>query len=558
MFTRIFQILKSFSRYERYVFVASFLVFVTSFIFILINFISQNTFLAPISGGEYREGLIGQPIFINPVLVGSNDSDRDLTELIFSSILELNESYRIDDYGMTWNVRLKENIFWHDGNTITSDDVIFTVKTIQDPDARSPLFSNWYGVTAERISEREVKFILLAPYAFFKGTLEELRLIPEHLFGDIPAANIRLSNYNFEPIGSGPFKFDSLQKRRDGFITEYNLIRNENYFGQKPYLNRIIFKFYLNANELIKDFNLGAIDGFGGVSPKNLTNIKLDYQEFKLAMPRHYAIFFNVNAQPLLNDINIRAALSMAVDRRLLIQEIFLNRAIVAFGPLNPLIESHGLNIFRENSLAFKPEEANQILDNAGWRINYEGIREKNFNDGKKEKILKLEFKLTVPEIPFLIETANIIQENWKKIGVKLDIEIFHPFHINNEIIKARKYEMLLFGNIFGKSPDFFSFWHSSEKFYPGLNLSLYDNKEADILIELIREDLEKESRQRNLNKLQSLIVNDQPAVFLYFPFYLYVSNAQLGGFKEEFIFFPSERFENIENWYLETERRFK
>ncbi|MEE8131607.1 MAG: peptide ABC transporter substrate-binding protein [Candidatus Paceibacterota bacterium] len=558
MFNRIPQILKSFSRYERYIFLASFLVFIISSIFLLIKFINQNTFLVSVSGGEYREGIIGQPTFINPVLVGNNDSDRDLTELIFSDLLDLAESYKMNSKGAVWNVRLKENVFWHDGKTITSDDVIFTVRTIQDFDTRSPFFSNWQGVVAERISEREVKFILSAPYAFFEGTLKELKPIPKHLFSDIPAANLKLSNYNLEPIGSGSFKFDSLQKRRDGFITDYKLIRNENYFGQKPYLDQIIFKFFLNNNELIEAFNSGVIDGFGGVNPKSLTGIKLDYQVFKLIMPRYYAVFFNGNSQPLLSERNIRLALDLATDRQTIIEEVFLNHAIAAFGPLIPSMEGYSPDIFQENSLGFEFEEANQLLDNDGWQVNDEGIREKDFTNGKKEEILKLEFKLVVPEIPFLTETANIIQEDWGKIGVKLDLIILQPSDINNEIIKTRDYEMILFGNIFGRNPDLFSFWHSSERFYPGLNLSLYDNEEADALIESIRESLKEESRQRNLNKLQLLIIGDQPAIFLYSPFYFYISKNQLGGFEEKFIPLPSERFENIERWYLKTERRFR
>ncbi|HDH31497.1 MAG TPA: hypothetical protein ENH26_01840, partial [Candidatus Wolfebacteria bacterium] len=246
MFNRTSQILKSFSRFERYIFLASFLIFIVSSVFLLIKFINQNTFLVPVIGGEYKEGIVGQPTFINPVLVGNNDADRDLTRLIFSDLIDLAESYKVDSHGLTWNVRLKEDIFWHDGKAITSDDVIFTVRTIQDSDARSPLFSNWQGVVAERVSEREVKFILSTPYAFFKNTLKELKPIPKHLFGDIPSANLKLSNYNLEPIGSGPFKFDSFQKRYDGFIIDYKLIRNENYFEQSPYLEQIILKFYPN------------------------------------------------------------------------------------------------------------------------------------------------------------------------------------------------------------------------------------------------------------------------------------------------------------------------
>lgn len=549
MFVRTSKIFKSLSRHERYIFMAAFLAFTASSVFLLAGFLNRNTILAPVNGGEYKEGIVGQPTFINPVLIGDNDVDRDLIELIFSDLFDLADSYKVDNQGAIWNVRLKDNIFWHDGKAITSDDVIFTVRAIQDPDAHSPFFSNWQGVVAERVSEREVKFVLSSPYAFFDGTLKELRPIPKHIFGDIPAANLKLSNYNLEPIGSGPFKFNSFQKRHDGFIADYKLARNENYFGQKSYLDGFILKFYLNNDEMIEAFNSGAIDGFGGINPKDLIGVKLDYRAFELTMPRYYAVFFNANSQPLLSDKNIKLALSLATDRQTLIKNVFLGRALPVFGPLISSIEGH-------SGVEF--EKANKILDDDGWRINNEGIREKEFIQGKKKEILKLEFKLVVPEIPFLVETANIIQEDWKKIGVKLDLAVLQASDVNSGIIKTRDYEMILFGNILGRNPDLFSFWHSSERFYPGLNLSLYDSEEADALIESIRRSSSEENRQKNLDKLQSLIAADQPAIFLYSPFYFYIVKNQLGGFDKKSFYLPSGRFENVEEWYLKTERRFK
>lgn len=252
------KIFKSFSRNERWIFIAACLVFITSSVFAATDFIYKDTNLVPVSGGEYVEGVIGQPTFINPVLANGSGPDRDLTELIFSDLFNLAESYKVDGSGRTWNVRLKDNVFWDDNQPITSDDVIFTIKIIQDPDSRSSLFSTWQGVAAERVSEREIKLILPETYVFFESTLKDLKIIPKHVFGSIPAANLRLSDFNFEPVGSGPFKFLSLSKERSGFFSEYQLIRNERYFNQKPYLEKIVFKFYQDEKELIKAFNSGS------------------------------------------------------------------------------------------------------------------------------------------------------------------------------------------------------------------------------------------------------------------------------------------------------------
>jgi len=550
----LLQIFKNLSRTERWIFIAACLIFTTSSIFMAVDLLYRDTNLVPIAGGEYIEGLINQPTFINPVLAGSNGSDRDLIELVFSNLLDLAENYKVGENNRTWNIRLKENILWDDGQPITSDDVIFTITTIQDSDSRSPLFSMWQEVKSERVSEREIKLILPETYAFFEATLKELKIIPKHIFGSVPAANFRLSDFNLEPIGSGPFKFLSFRKERSGFISEYQLIRNEYYFGQKPYLEKIVFKFYQDEEELIKAFNSGVINGFGGLNQKNLGKININHQTFEIRMPRYYAIFFNSYSQDVLKDKNVRLALNYATDRKKIIEKVFDNRALPVEGPLVVGMKGYAAEIYPKEN--FSPEKASQILEAGGWQSNPEGIREKNFD----KQVKRLEFDLTVPEIPFLVETANLIKEDWLKIGVKLNLIVHSPQQINDEIIKTRNYQMLIFGNIFGNgdSPDLYSFWHSSERFYPGLNLALYENKTADTLIQSIRKTLNDSKRQTDLSSLQSIIIQDYPAVFLFSPHYLYVSKNWLKGFDERFIPSSSGRFQSIEKWYIKTARVFK
>ena len=535
------------------------MIFIASFVFIGVNFFDEKTTLASVSGGRYTEGIIGQPSFVNPVFAGDNDSDRDLIELIFSDLSDLAESYKASGNNKVWNIRLKEGVVWYDGEPITSDDLIFTIKTIQGADSRSALFSSWQGIAVERISEREVKLTLPETYGFFESTLKELRPIPKHLFEALPASNLRLSDYNLEPIGSGPFKFVSFKKERSGFIDEYRLTRNESYFNQKPYLEEIVLKFYQNEDELIKAFNSGAIDGFGGLNPKNISKIIINHQVFKLLMPRYYAVFLNPYSRAVLKDKNIRLALNYGVDKKSLVEKVFDGQAVWPAGPLTLGMKGYTAGAYPEED--FSVEKANRILDDLGWQLNTDGIREKKI----KKESERLEFNLVVPQISFLIETANLIKEDWSKIGVKLNLIIRPTVEINDEAVKNRDYEMLIFGNIFRNNdvPDLSSFWHSSERFYPGLNLALYENKTADSLIESIRKNLNERNRERDLAILQSLIIRDMPAIFLYSPDYFYISKTSLKGFddleqRRRIISLPSDRFKNIEKWYVKTARVFK
>lgn len=550
MFFGLLKLFKSFSKKEWVVFIVACVVFVASFSLFAANIVEEKTTLVAVEGGKYFEGGIGQPVYINPVLA-INDIDRDLVELLFSNLNTLAQNYKISDDGKTWRYRLKDGLTWHDGQSITADDIIFTVEAMQDPDTYSPFYQSWQGVKANRISEREVEFVLPQPYVFFKNTLEEARPIPKHIFGNIPFANFKLSNYNLEPIGSGPFKFESYRKKADGFISAYNLIRNENYF-ERAYLQEFNFIFYNNDSDVIDAFNIGSIDGFGSVSGGADSLVYFPHNIYSLRMLKYYALFFNQYSHQALRDKNVKLALDYATDKNKIIEQVFKGQAVAVSGPL-----VEGANDFFSD-VYFKDEysidKANAILDESGWQKNSEGIREKAVG----KDMAMLEFDLTVPDTKFLIDTANIIKDDWIKAGIKLNISVFSVSRINNDIIKNRDYQMMLFGNIVGDSSDLFSFWHSSERFYPGFNLALYSNNAADNLIETIRRNFDNEKRKSNLATLQSLIIQDQPALFIYSPNYLYISKKKMGGFSEKAISLPSDRLKTANKWFVNTVRVMK
>ncbi|MEK7635820.1 MAG: peptide ABC transporter substrate-binding protein [Patescibacteria group bacterium] len=532
------------------VFIASGIIFSLSSFLLALAYINENTTIVPVDGGKYTEGILGQPVFINPILAVS-DADRDLTELLFDNLFNMAESYKTNENGEVWRYRIKDEVYWHDGQRVTSDDIIFTIELIQNPDSYSPLFSSWNGVKVSRISEREVEFKISSPYVFFKSNIEDLKPIPKHIFASIPPANIRLSNYNLEPIGSGPFVFRYFNKRADGYIKNYELEKNENYYNKKPYIDKLNITFYNKEDELINAFNSGLIDGLGIAEKKSIEKVNFSNNTFSLRMLKYYAVFFNPYSHQALKDKNVRLALLTATNKNGIIKKIFSGQATEVSDPLiNTINETKNNSTKPEFSL----EKAAQILESTGWKIKDNEIREKDID---KENVA-LEFILTVPEIPFLVETAELIKSDWEKIGIKLNLLVLPLSEINNNAIKNRDYQMILFGNILGRNPDIFSFWHSSERFYPGLNLSLYESKTADSLLETIRKDFNDEKRQSDLLSLNSLITSDSPAIFLYSPNYLYVARKNLGGFDSAEISFLSDRFKNIENWHVKTAKSFK
>ena len=550
MFTFLVNIFRTFTRTERLVFLGSVLVFAVTFGLLSTLIFQSATVETPAQSPIYTEGIVGQPIAINPILSEGNDADRDLTHLLFSDLMSLSASHKTDADNKTWNIILKDNLRWSDGKPLTTDDIIFTIESLQNSESRSPLSLSWQGVIANRISEREIEFTLRTPYVFFLDNLREFLPIPKHIWGQVPVANFRLSQFNLEPVGNGPYKYSSLEKRDDGFITAYHLTTNPYFTQDKPFINEFTVRFYQNHSELIDAFNTKQIDGFGGINPQSIADIKLGNTLLEKTMPRYYAIFFNKNIAGL-NDPNVISAMQMAVDKQAIVDSVLAGKAFVVNEPVLPITEGYDKDSDPGNE--FDPEKANALLEKGGWKLNDFGIREKS---GKQP--VSLEFSLVVPQVQSLIDIANILKQDMKNIGINMNLTILNPNEISTEVIKTRNYQMILFGNILKMNPDLFSFWHSSEKFYPGLNLSLYENKKVDALLESIRKNPDAEQRAKSLSDMQRLIAADMPALFLYSPTYLYVAPSHFGGFDAKTISVPSDRFVNVNQWYLKTTRVFK
>lgn len=544
------KIFQSFTKSERVVFLSAVAAAVLSAITLAGIGFAGSTHAVPASGGEFIGGAIGQPIYVNPV-TASTEIDKILVRLVFSNINDVADKIEASSDGRTWRVRLKENLRWQSGEKLTSDDIIFTVQKIQDRESSSPLLQSWQGVATERLSELELRFSLANPYAFFGDTLNNLYILPKHLLADVPPSNWRLSDYNLKPIGSGPYKFASYEKRPDGFIYLYKLELWDRYPGRKSLIQNFSFQFFSQTADLIKGFNLGQIDGLGGLSLQNISQIKRPHNSFSFQLPGYYAVFLNQSKSIPLKDLDVRRALYLATDREALIKE-----ALGGYGRLNkgPIPTRTTYSNPETAAADATPGTASEILEKAGWKKNETGFREKTIKNTK----IPLELALITPKVDFLSKTAELLQASWQKIGFKINLIILSPEEIAANAIKNRDYEMLLFGNVLGRNSDLFSFWHSSQRFYPGLNLALYNNKKADSLIESTRQNLDQEKRMAQFNDLQNLIVSDYPAIFLYSTDYLYVANKNLHGLDAGFIAEPADIFAGASSWYLKTARVLK
>lgn len=647
------QFLKILSKKERLIFFGFLFLFFISSSLLSINFYLKNTLPEPTEGGEYIEGVVGFPRWINPVYSPSNDADQDLTELLFSGLMKYNEAgkiisdliekYEVFEDGEIWEFYLKENIFWSDGKPLISDDVVFTITTIQNPDIKSPLRPNWLGVEVEKINERGIRFTLKNKSAIFLEN-SVIKIIPKHIWESVLPQNFPLSSYNLKPVGSGPYKLKDLLQDQEGKIISLTLVRNPKYFGKTPYLNQVSFRFFDKEEKLIESFKKGEIKGF---SPINFANQTYAANLYTLSLPRYFSVFFNPKQSKILAEKDIRAALNYGTDKEEIIEKVLSGQGKPVSSPILP--EIYGFNL-PQKIYQFDTAAAEELLKKAGFVKNEDGKRVKTvkktqdfqfksnlavgvqgsevkelqkclsnppaggkeiypegettgyFGEKTKQAVIKfqekyradiltpaglekgtgevksitrkklnevcfetkeekiyLKFSLTTAEQPMLIGTANLLKEQWGKLGIEVEIKTLDVSSLQRDVLRPRNFEMLLFGEVLGQIPDPFPFWHSSQRKDPGLNLANYENKESDKLLEEARQTLaNEEERKQKLEKFQDLLIEEAPAVFLYTPDFLYWVSKEIKGINTKIIADPSKRFSNIEEWYIKTKRVWK
>ncbi len=533
---------------------------------ILINRVSEAfTIKVPTNGGFLKEGIIGSPRFINPVLAVS-DVDHDLTELVYSGLVkvtpentvtpDLAESYQISDDGLEYTFTLRNNAYFQDGTKVTADDVIFTINKIQDSAIKSPKRPTFYDVNVEKVNEKQVKFTLKKSYAPFLENLT-VGILPKHLWDNLSSDEFTLSQYNVEPVGSGPYKINKMQTLQKNMLlipTYYELEPFSKYALGKPFIDKLIINFYRDEKSLIDAYNNGDIEAMNSISPEKISSVKKQSDaEIKTSpLPRVFMMFFNQNQSEVLANKEVRQAFDMAVDRQKIVDDVLYGYGTPIYGPI-PMGLIDGSNIQVQN---YNIDSAKALLLKNGWTLSTTtGIMEKKVS---KKKTLELSVTISTLNSPDLEKAAEIIKEDLEKLGAKIDVKEFDFGSLEQNIIRPRKFEALLYGTVIGRDMDFFAFWHSSQRNDPGLNIAMYANSKVDKLLEDARKTLDTNLRIQKYLSFQDEIRKDVPAVFLYSPEFIYVVPNKIKGLDVGEITLPFERFSDISHWFIETNNLWK
>jgi peptide/nickel transport system substrate-binding protein len=208
-----------------------------------------------------------------------------------------------------------------------------------------------------------------------------------------------------------------------------------------------------------------------------------------------------------------------------------------------------------------RPELIQKIqnsLAKDGWKVNADGFLEKTIKDKKQTKTTILEFSISTSNIGELAKAAELIKQDLLEIGMKVDVKTFDSGNLNQNVIRPRKYDALLFGEIINQESDLFAFWDSSQRKDPGLNVAMYTNAKVDKILEDAFITIDAQTRIKKYKEFEDAIRADMPAVFLYSPDFTYVVSKDLKQFKMNNIISPANRYLNVAKWYTKTENVWK
>lgn len=494
--------------------------------------------LAAKDGGTYSEGLSGKVTTVNPLYV-DNTASADVNAVVFSGLTRVNANRQIEgDLATNWEIssdkkiytfHLRTNAYWQDGTPLTAEDIAFTIGLIQNPDTRSSFASNWNGVGYEVVDKSTIKFTLPNSYAPFLYNTT-VGILPKHILSGVKPSLLKTYEFNQKPIGSGPYQLEQIDK-----VTGDIVLRSfQEYYLGKPYIDQLKFVQYPSSNDYLEGYQKKQINGFTITRPseeKQASQIE-DLTIHNLSLPAYSALFFNTKADAV-RDIKLRQALAYATNKQALITGQLDGQAIAVN---YPILAGYAGFDNSATKYSYNKEEAQKLLA----QLN-------------QEELKNTRLRLATLKDSQYEEVAKAVASAWSEIGVQVDIVSVPLSELQQYYIRPRNYDVLLYGQDIGYDSDIYAYWHSSQAKDPGLNLSQYTNPEADKYLETGRVARDTDYKNARYSAFLQAWAKEVPAIILYSPYYDYAQNSEIKGFSANKLVEPSNRFYNIQKWYIQT-----
>ena len=512
------------------------------------------------------------PIYKNP-LYATSAVEKDVASLIHAGLLKYdNRETFIPHLAETWKEEkpnhhtftLKENISFHDGSPITTEDIRHTIEMIQQEQKhKSPYYSMWSGVKTEVIDEKTITFTIPEKNLHFPETFTT-PILPKHIWKKIPEN--KRKNYKGSGVytGAGPYMYDQETITLDERPTNIQLTESPGYVLGRPFIQRIHLHFFMDTNNLLKAYENGIIDGVHGAAAIELPTLLKQRKETKDKVytadtNRVFGVFFNTEDGRILQDSFLRSVLSQWVKRERIVTEVFNRHATSIQAPLATDTQ------IREQDITL--EELEQTLEDIGWKFEATtGRRERNG--------IPLEITFVVTETNETKQIAEILIRGWRRMGVDVKTQILPEKEVTKSI-EAKKFDVILYGYKANTVKDLVRLWKSGDTENlasitsfgsPKLNnllMDLENTEPPEHLKEQLSQPIDDNWKNMIYNEIKVEMTKSVPAVFLYSPHFLYIlpENIQGVGLKEAQlgrISNASDRFTNVHRWHLKKERVWK
>ena len=519
----------------------------------------QTTFEPePVQGGIYTEALIGSLQRLNPVLDYYNPVDRDIDRLVFSGLLKMDdrgvpqldvaESRGVSNDGTVYNFTIHNNVLWHDGVPLTTEDILFTVELLREGSDIVPadIQEFWQEIEVVAINDTSIQFRLPEPFAPFLDYLT-FGILPAHLLADLSFDEIVDDSFNLQPVGSGPYRFDRLIVENDE-ITGIVLTAYEEYYADRPYIDQLVFRYYPDSYTGFQAYQDGMVQGISTVTDDVLPDVLREemLNLYTARKPEVGMIFLNLNnpAVPFFQEPAIRIALLQGINRQRIINTLMDGQGIIANGVILPNTWAHydGLE-----EIEYDTDAAILALKEAGYVIGSEGEPVRTNEDG-----VKFEFELVYPDDEDYQLIAEAIQEDWARLGVSTTLTALPYDDLVESRLQTRSYEAALINLNLSRTPDPdpYPFWDQAQA-TGGQNYSQWDDRMASEYLEQARVTWDMTERLRLYRNFQVIFASELPSLPLYFTVYNYAVDEGVLGVRVGPLFDSSDRFLTVTDWYL-------
>jgi peptide/nickel transport system substrate-binding protein len=502
----------------------------------------------PAYGDILVEGSIGDASNLIPLLATDNSS-HSISGLIFNGLVkydkdlnivgDLAESWDISKDGLVITFRLRKGVRWHDGRPFTAEDVLFTYRLTIDPKTPTAYAGDFLKVKkAEVLDPLTFRVTYDRPFAPALMSWSSA-VMPKHLMEGKDVTKSPLARH---PIGTGPYRFKEWKTGQ-----KIVLVYNPDYFEGRPYIDGRVMRIIPDMATMFLELRAKGIDQMG-LTPLQYTRqtenryFRSNFRKYRYLSFAYTYMGFNLQ-NPMFADRRVRQALAYAINKEELIDGILLGLGKEATGPFKPGTWQYNPDVKR---YPYDPKRARELLAEAGWRdSDGDGILDKGGQ--------RFEFELLANQgNEVRSKTAEIIQRRLAEVGISVKIRIIEWAAFIKEFINKRRFDAVILGWTIPMDPDLYDVWHSSKTGPSELNFISYKNDEVDVLLEKGRSTFDRDERKRCYDRIQEILAEDQPYIFLYVPDALPIFNARIHGIEPA----PIGIGHNTIWWYVPKEEQ--